>query len=87
MGCCNAMGMGVGLWPLSLLVGILLIGVLVVVLMRNGAVIIDRLNGLGSGGNGRHARGILQERYARGETSTEEYRERLHTLREDNPTR
>ena len=28
----------------------------------------------------RHALGILDERYARGELSTDEYRERLHNL-------
>lgn len=31
-------------------------------------------------GGGGHARDILEERYARGELSTEEYLDRLHTL-------
>jgi putative membrane protein len=49
------------------------------------------LGGVGRGGPtvagdqpaGRQARNILDERYARGELSTEEYRERLQDLGED----
>ncbi len=37
--------------------------------------------GQASGGGGTRARDILEERYARGELTTEEYRERLDQLR------
>ncbi|WP_051441570.1 SHOCT domain-containing protein [Arthrobacter sp. H14] len=40
-------------------------------------------NSRGPGTGGGRAREILEERYARGELSTEEYRERLRILEED----
>jgi putative membrane protein len=56
-------------------------------------VLVKALSGGASGGTGRggpvppaagpgRAREILEERYARGEISTEEFRERLRTLEE-----
>ena len=78
-------GMGL-MWIFGLLV---LVGVvvLVVVLVKafTGRPSTTGGSGTNSGpgpGPGR-GREILEERYARGELSTEEYRERLRTLEED----
>ena len=83
----NGFGMG-GMWwywlfGLILLLGIALLVVVVVRALRGG---ISRSGSAGPGdqpqGSGQ-ARRILDERYARGELSTEEYRERLQGLGED----
>ena len=84
----NGSGMGgMGLmWIFGLLV---LVGVimLIVVLVKAlsgrspNTTVPDNSRGPGAGGG--RAREILEERYARGELSTEEYRERLRTLEED----
>ncbi|GAA1496079.1 SHOCT domain-containing protein [Paeniglutamicibacter kerguelensis] len=55
-------------WVL-LVIGLVLLGILTVRSFSGGAR------------DGRSARRILDERYARGEMTTEEYRERLKTLR------
>ncbi|MBG6218774.1 putative membrane protein [Arthrobacter sp. CAN_A6] len=82
----NDMG-GMGLmwiFGLLMLVGVI---VLIVVLVKafsgrpQNTAGPDNSRGPGTGpGRGRE---ILEERYARGELSTEEYRERLSTLEED----
>ena len=74
-------GMGL-MWLFGLLV---LVGVvtIVVVLVR---VLSDRSRNSGrvrTGAATGRGREILEERYARGELSTEEYRERLRALEED----
>ena len=78
-------GMGL-MWVFGLLVlaGVI---VLVVVLVKT---LSGRSSNTGAPDHGRapgadpgRGREILQERYARGELSTEEYRERLRTLEED----
>ena len=74
-------GMGM-MWIFGLLV---LVGVvtLVVVLVR---VLSDRSRDSGrtrTGAATDRGREILEERYARGELSTEEYRDRLRVLEED----
>jgi putative membrane protein len=77
-------GMGM-MWIFGLLV---LVGVvvLVVVLVKafsgrsQSTISPDNSGGPGTGGG--RGRQILEERYARGELSTEEYRERLRTLEE-----
>ncbi|MEJ7704390.1 MAG: SHOCT domain-containing protein [Geodermatophilaceae bacterium] len=89
----NGTGMGgmSGFWLFGLL---LVIGVtlLVVLAVRSWGGGISRDPGTGTGrspraGKGRQgqtrARDVLQERYARGEVSTEDYRERLQTLGEN----
>lgn len=66
-------------WPWVF--GLLLVVGVVVLLV----VLVKALSGrsLNNGNNGRsRGRGILDERYARGELSTEEYRERLNALQE-----
>ncbi|WP_026534110.1 SHOCT domain-containing protein [Arthrobacter sp. H14] len=84
----NGSGMGgMGLmWIFGLLV---LVGVIVLIIVLVKALSgrpqntagADNSRGPGTGGD--RAREILEERYARGELSTEEYRERLRTLEED----
>lgn len=79
-------GMGL-MWIFGLLV---LVGVIVVTVVlvkafsgrsqNTAGADTTRGPGAGPGGGGRQ---ILQERYARGELSTEEYRERLRILEED----
>jgi putative membrane protein len=73
------------LWLFGLLV-VLGITLLVVVLVRVLGGGINRSGSAGLGGpppGPGQARRILDERYARGELSTEEYREHLQELRED----
>lgn len=76
------MGYGAGGWMwlfwLLILIGIV---VLVVVVTRSMAGGITRATPPASGRS--RAREVLDERYARGELTTEEYRERLQTLGED----
>lgn len=79
MGCMAGMA---AMWILGLL---LLAGAvaLTVVLVRAA---VNRTGSQGDAGAGRSSgpgRQILEERYARGELSTEEYRERLRTLEGD----
>ncbi len=79
-------GMGAGMGTMVLLWVLLIVGLAVL------AFVLVRVLGNNSGrsggattpqaGSSRRAREILEERYARGEISTEEYRERLETLRE-----
>jgi putative membrane protein len=76
------MGMGMGwmwLFWLLLILGVALLGVVAVRVVRGGVTRSD-------GGDGRmpqgrnSARQLLDERYARGEITTEEYQERLRVL-------
>ena len=79
MGCMGGMA---AMWVVGLL---LLIGavVLTVVLVR-AVTNRPRNQGDGEAGPGSsRGRQILEERYARGELSTEEYQERLRTLEEN----
>ena len=62
-----------------LLVGVILLIVLLARLAGGG---LERRNGSSHAGGSR-AREILQERYARGELTTDEYRERLRILNEE----
>ena len=86
----NGFGMG-GMWAFWLFGLLLLIGVvlLVVLAVRAAGGGIDRnidVRPPSAGERHRphsHAREILDERYARGELTTEEYRERLHTIGQD----
>ena len=78
-------GMGMGwMWIfwLLLIVGIVLLVALAVRALGGGI----RRDGAPGGDDGRpsrsHARELLDERYARGELTTEEYRERLTALGE-----
>lgn len=80
----NGMGGGMGLmllfWTL-LVVGAIVLGVVLVkVLTSRSGTAPGSVPPLAAGSH--RAREILQERYARGEISTEEYRERLNTLTE-----
>jgi putative membrane protein len=61
---------------------VLVIGGLVFVLLRHRATVIDRLTGPSPAWGGGRARAVLEERYARGEISTQEFQERLHVLRD-----
>jgi len=86
----NGFGMGWGwLFGLMLLVGLVLLTVLAVRAIGGGISrdIPTRDTPPGVGGSRQpphsRAREILDERYARGELSTEEYHERLQTLGED----
>ena len=78
-------GMGL-MWIFGLLT---LVGVIVLVVVLVKAFTGRSSNpggpatGRGSGVGPGRGREILEERYARGELSTEEYRERLRTLEED----
>jgi putative membrane protein len=89
----NGLGMGgMGwLWLFGLLLLVVGIGVLVVLAVRLWRGGVDRGTGPGASGpprlDGRppahgRARDVLDERYARGELTTEEYRERLQALNE-----
>ena len=85
----NGFGMG-GMWAFWLFGLLLLIGVvlLVVLAVRAAGGGITRNTDVQSPTSDRRqshsrAREILDERYARGELTTEEYRERLHTLGQD----
>ncbi|MGJ9403670.1 SHOCT domain-containing protein [Arthrobacter sp. KK5.5] len=77
-------GMGL-IWIFGLLV---LVGVLVLVIVLVKAFSGKSSNndspdaGRGPGGDPDRGRQIVEERYARGELSTEEYRERLRILKE-----
>lgn len=68
-------------WPIGVLVMVLV----VVLLMRSGSSGGRRGSGSGSRSGSRtgrsHAEQILDERYARGELTDEEYRDRLGRLR------
>ncbi len=85
--CNNGMGSGMGwMWVFWLL---LILGTVVVAVVLVKAFTGDRGRAGGhervappAGERPRRPREILEERYARGELSTEEYRERLHTLEE-----
>ncbi len=74
----GGLGMGLG-WLFGLLV---LAGVAVLVVVAVRAVGGGVKSGRGSDSEvpGSRARQILEERYARGEITTEEYRERLRAL-------
>lgn len=78
MGCMGAMAL---MWIVGLL---LLVGlvVLVVVLVKSFSGRSENNGGAGTGAASGRARQILEERYARGELGSEEYRERLRTLDE-----
>lgn len=83
---CNGYGMGGWGWlfGLLMLVGLVLLVVVAVRMLGGG---IRRDTASGAGGSRRPARSrareILDERYARGELSAEEYHERLQMLGED----
>lgn len=78
--------MGGGMMGGGMIFGLLLmLALLVLVVLGIWALIVwlrrDRAAAVGgSGGGGSRAREILEERYARGELSTEEYQERLQGL-------
>ena len=77
----NGFGLGMGwmwLFGLILIVGIAVLVILAVRMLGSGVRGDDRTATPGRGA----ARRILDERYARGELTTEEYRERLRTLEE-----
>jgi len=81
MGYGSGMGGGV-LFGLLMMVGLILLGVVLVRLMGGG---LRRGDGGGTdrpipASPGAPARRLLDERYARGELSTEEYQERLRVL-------
>lgn len=72
----NGFGMGWGwLWGLLLIGGVVLVVIVGVRTLGGGVSRAD------TPGRGR-AREVLDERYARGELTTEEYRERLQALDE-----
>lgn len=76
-------GMGGGIFfGLLMMVGLILLGVVLVRIMGGG---LRRVDGGGTDRPGlaspeAPARRLLDERYARGEVSTEEYQERLRVL-------
>ncbi len=78
------MGYGPGGWMwlfwLLIIIGIV---VLVVVVIRSMAGGITRTTPAAPAAGRSRARQVLDERYARGELTTEEYRERLSALGED----
>ncbi|MFI7584716.1 SHOCT domain-containing protein [Kocuria sp. M1N1S27] len=84
-------GMGGGMGWMWLFWLLLVVGTVVVVLVLVQAATRGRDGRTGRGGTAapptgpgpRRSREILEERYARGEISTEEYRERLRNLEED----
>jgi putative membrane protein len=82
MGAGSGMGWMWMFW-LLLVVGIVLVVVVAVRALGGGI----RRDGTAGGSGGRpsrsRAREVLDERYARGELTTEKYRERLTTLGED----
>lgn len=71
------MGLGMGGWWLLIVLGVV---VFVIILVR-----LLSVRGPGNRGEGRpflsSARLLLDERYARGELTSEEYQERVRTLR------
>ena len=79
MGCMGGMAV-MGIAALLVLVGLV---VLVVVLVKTFTGRSGVNGGMGAGAPSGRGRQILEERYARGELSSEEYRERLRTLEED----
>ena len=79
MGCMGGMAL-MGIAGLLLLAGLV---VLVVVLVKSFSGRSGNNGGAGTGVASGRGRQILEERYARGEVSSEEYRERLRTLEED----
>lgn len=79
MGCMGGMAL-MGIAGLLLLVGLV---VLVVVLVKGFSGRSGNNGGAGTSVVSGRGRQILEERYARGEVSSEEYRERLRTLEED----
>ena len=82
MGFGNGMGMGwMWLFWLLMIVGAVLLVVVVVRAVGGG---MTRTGDAGAASPKRsRARQVLDERYARGELTTEEYRERLQTLGDD----
>lgn len=70
------MGAGGWMWLWGLL---LLIGIIVLIVV--GILALTRGGSSRDGGGRSRAREILDERYARGELTTEEYRERLQELK------
>jgi putative membrane protein len=82
----SGMGMGMGwmwLFWLLLIVGVILLAVVVVRVLGGGVTrgAADRDSNRAPPGRSR-AREVLDERYARGEITSEEYRERLQGLGE-----
>lgn len=82
------MGMGMGMGWMWLFWLLLVIGVVLLVVLAVRAVGGGITRGTSSGGTApsparSRAREVLDERYARGELTSEEYRERLQTLGED----
>lgn len=74
------MGMGwMWLFWLLLITGVVLLAVVGVRALGGGVTRGDGRDGRAPGGQSR-ARQVLDERYARGEISTEEYQERLRVL-------
>lgn len=73
------------IFGLLLLVAVIVLVVVLVKAFTGGSSITGGRPGASRGVGAGAARGreILEERYARGELSTEEYRERLRTLEED----
>lgn len=85
MGFDMGMGMGWGwmcLFGLLMVVGVVLLVVVAVRAAGGGIARRDDGNGRAQQGESR-ARRILDARYAQGEITTEEYRERLRVLGED----
>ncbi|ALU38937.1 hypothetical protein AS188_03335 [Kocuria flava] len=84
----NGMGGGMGwglLFWLLLIVGLVVLVFVLVKAFTGGPGGGTRQGGTApppTGAGPRRSREILEERYARGEISTEEYRERLRTLEE-----
>jgi putative membrane protein len=74
-------GMGGGMGWMWLFWLLLIVGTVVLVLVLVKAF-TGNPGGTRQGGGPRRSREILEERYARGEISTEEFRERLRTLEE-----
>ncbi|GAA4283770.1 hypothetical protein GCM10022261_13010 [Brevibacterium daeguense] len=84
-------GMGTGgmwwIWVFGvlLLIGVIVLVVVLVQLLAGRPGNAPRGGYQGAVASGARAREILAERYARGELSTEEYRERLRTLEDSGP--
>ncbi|SOC50151.1 putative membrane protein [Blastococcus aggregatus] len=81
----SGVGMGMGwmwLFWVLLILGVVLLAVVAVRAFGGGVTRSDRGDGRMSQERSR-ARQVLDERYARGEITTEEYRERLSALGED----
>ena len=82
MGTGSGMGWMWMFW-LLLVVGIVLMVVVAVRAMGGGIRREGTLGGVDGRPSRSRAREVLDERYARGELTTEEYRERLQTLGDD----